>query len=207
MDVAGSGPYIIEGSEESVRKEDVWRLLHLPPVIDDDLYYNNPPFTPWAPPGSTTASNCSLRARSHLNCVRHSLEYQKWNWKAEDGSVIEDKGFSKDTTWRDTTRSLANGLEIKEITLEIPKHPLDQEASEEASLDVFRWVMVNGEGVPPEEIYRHDWLRINEDDDELSASSDGNSSSHAPDENEEREIEDWLDVLDLPDSSKNLPLQ
>jgi hypothetical protein len=205
MDVAGSGPYIIEGSEDSVRREDVWRLLHLPPVIDDDLYYNNRPFTPWAPPGSTTAPNCPLRVRSHLNCVRHSFEYQKWNWKAEDGSVIEDEGFSKDTTCKGTT--LSNGLEIKAITLEIPEQPFDQEASEEASLDVFRWVMVNGEGVPPEEIYRHDWLRIDEDDDELSASGDGYSSSHAPDEKEEREIEDWLNVSGLPDSNKNLSLQ
>jgi hypothetical protein len=197
MDIAGSGPYVTDGSEDSVRREDVWRLLYLPPVVDDDLHYNCRPFTPWAPPGSTIASNCPLRVRSHLNCVRHSLQYQKWSWEAEDGSVIEDQGFSEDTP-----PLLLNELGITAIALEIPGKPLDQEASEEASLDIFRWVMVNGEGIPAEEIYKHDWLQCDsedEDDEELSASSDSNSSSQAPDHKQERGMEDWLsNVSDLP---------
>lgn len=95
MDIAGLGPYICEGSGNKVRRADVWRLLHLPPVVEDDLYYNNRPFTPWEPFGNTSVQNCVFRVISHLSCMRHHLEYRRWNWVLIDGSIVEDQGFDK----------------------------------------------------------------------------------------------------------------
>ncbi len=45
MDLAGSGPYSrTEASGEKLQKADAWRLLFLPPVVDDHLYYKSYPF-------------------------------------------------------------------------------------------------------------------------------------------------------------------
>jgi hypothetical protein len=130
MDVAGVGPYLSKGG---VRRADVWRLLHLPPVVDDDLHYDSRPFTPWAPPGSMLESSCALRVRSHLSCGRHSFQYQKWTWEADDESVTEDYRCAKDMP-----QPLPNNLEITMVALKIPRKSYDQEASKEASLDIFR---------------------------------------------------------------------
>lgn len=39
------------------------------------------------------------------------------------------------------------------------KSTLDQIASWEASLDIFRWFSVGGEGLPLESVNQDDWLR------------------------------------------------
>jgi hypothetical protein len=48
MDIPGSGPYICQKSADDVRRADVWRLLYLSLVVEDDLCYNSLSFTPWA---------------------------------------------------------------------------------------------------------------------------------------------------------------
>ncbi|EEQ85996.2 uncharacterized protein BDCG_09265 [Blastomyces dermatitidis ER-3] len=142
---SGSDPNYSLSNE--VQRADVWRLLYLPPVVDDGLYYNSPLFTPWAPFGSTTAGQCVLRVAAHLRC---------------------------------------------------PRHHLDQEASQEASLDLFQWVMINSEGTPPEKIYRDEWLQLeDESDKETGMSDDKNSASHASDEHL-KGLEEWLDQPTAP---------
>jgi hypothetical protein len=127
MDIAGSGPYICEGSDNKVRRTDVWRLLYLPPIVEDDLYYSSRPFTPWAPSGNTSVQNCVLRVISHLHCTRHHLEYRYWSWELKDGSIIEDRGF--DTAGVQSFPE-EGSLKIEPVTtMECPEKPVDQEAS------------------------------------------------------------------------------
>ncbi|KGQ01717.1 hypothetical protein PAAG_11565 [Paracoccidioides lutzii Pb01] len=173
MDVPGSGSYICEGSTDKVRRADVWRLLHLPPVTEDDLHYESRPFTPWAPIGDTTVRNCVSRVIVHLNCSRHNFGYQHWNWTLEDGTVIEDQGY--ESTAGDSFPEESN-LNMDMIAdLVFHQKSLDQEASREASLDIFRWVTVNGEGTPPEKVYRDAWVQFEDDsDEETDASNDDN---------------------------------
>lgn len=155
IDVPGSGPYMREGSER-VSRQDVWRLLHLPPTEQDDLSYRYRPFTPWPPCGSTPRENCALRVVSHLRCGRHQFEYSHWNWELEDGTLVRDDGFSR--TPLPVVTSTSDPFDVKEPR-NFPKKDLDQEASHEASLDIFRWFIINGEGVPSESIYQDDWLK------------------------------------------------
>ncbi|EER25739.1 hypothetical protein CPC735_041830 [Coccidioides posadasii C735 delta SOWgp] len=188
MDLPGSGPYISNKSSDKVQRADVWRLLYLPPVVDDELYYNNPPFTPWAPFGSTTAGQCVLRVATHLQCPRHYLEYAHWNWILENGSIVEGQGFDKTSSHRSDESSTA----INMLDTLFPQRSPTQEASREASLDIFRWVMINGEGTPPEKIYRDEWLQLeDESDEETGMSDDENSASHASDERL-KGLEEWL---------------
>jgi hypothetical protein len=90
--------------------------------------------------------------------------------------------------------------------LEFPRKSFDQEASEEASREIFRWVTVNGEGVPDEKIYRNDWLQddgdIDDDDDdeELHVSGDNNSPDPADKKQRDSEIKAWISGLTASDS-------
>lgn len=176
MDLPGTGPYIWNESSDGVQRADVWRLLYLPPVVDDELYYNNRPFMPWVPFGSTTAGRCVLRVTTHLQCPRHHLEYARWNWKLEDGSVIEDKGF--DNKARNIFPE-ESSMAINISDTLFPKKSFTQEASQEASLDIFRWVMINGEGTPPEKIYKDEWVQLeDESEEEAGTLDDENSVNH-----------------------------
>ncbi|KAJ5919148.1 hypothetical protein N7466_010091 [Penicillium verhagenii] len=92
MDDAGSGPYAY-GDPEYISRPDVWRLLHLSPIEEDDLSYNYRPMTPWEPCGASLTTNCALRVTSHLKCSRHEYHYDHWNWEVKNGETIQDYGF------------------------------------------------------------------------------------------------------------------
>jgi hypothetical protein len=106
-----------------------------------------------------------------------------------DGSIIEDQGFDKATIqcFQETGSSKIELI----TTAEFPKIQLNQEASQEASLDIFRWVMVNGEGVPPEEVYKDKWVQVEDDSDEESdaVNDDDNSVIVVKQQNG---LEEWL---------------
>ncbi|OAT13227.1 hypothetical protein BDBG_08476 [Blastomyces gilchristii SLH14081] len=194
MNLLGTGSYILNNTSNEVQRADVWRLLYLPPVVDDGLYYNSPLFTPWAPFGSTTAGQCVLRVAAHLRCPRHHLEYAQWNWILENGSIVEGQEYDKTSSDRLDESSTA----INMLDTVFPRKSPSQEASQEASLDLFRWVMINGEGTPPEKIYRDEWLQLeDESDEETGMSDDKNSASHASDEHL-KGLEEWLDQPTAP---------
>lgn len=61
-----------------------------------------------------------------------------------------------------------------------------------ASVQIFRWVMSNGEGAPAEDIYKHEWL-LDIPDTSDDDKDDGNGESVSPNLSDERkeEISDW----------------
>ncbi|OOF95548.1 hypothetical protein ASPCADRAFT_13467, partial [Aspergillus carbonarius ITEM 5010] len=156
MDIAGTGPYLHGQSKEQIWRADVWRLLHLPTTEEDDLSYNHPPRTPWEPCGKMHTRECALRVASHWECPRHYFQYQHWIWEPENSPAIHDKGFSTARIALPTILDL-DPPEVEGLKL-FPHRPVDQDASEEASLDIFRWFIVNGEGLPPGKIYKDEWL-------------------------------------------------
>lgn len=193
MDVAGSGPYTCE-DPEYISRPDVWRLLHLPPAEHDDLCYEFRPSTPWAPCGRSLIRNCALRATSHLKCSRHEYYYDYWNWSLENGVIIQDRGFS-----RTSPSLITEGRSILDIkTLgNIEKKELDRMASQEASLDIFRWFFISGEGLPLENIYHDDCLREIWDEDESGVEADEADERNSQEligQNDDR-FETWLDTI------------
>ena len=104
-----------------------------------------------------------------------------------DGSIIEVQGFDKATV---QCSPEAGSSKVELITTaDFPKIQLNQEASQEASLDIFRWVTVNGEGVPPEEVYKDKWVQVEDDSDEESDVVNDDNSVVA---NEQNGLEEWL---------------
>lgn len=168
IDLVGEGPYV--DANQQITRTDVWRLLHLPTTVEDELSYNYRPCTPWEPCGKLDTKNCALCVASHLNCTRYQLRYNRWNWELEDNQIIQNEGLSIVTA----PVMLDVGPFAVQKLREIPHRPFDQEKSQEssweASLDIFRWFVINGEGFPPEPIYKDDWLESlgHEDSDEES---------------------------------------
>lgn len=165
MDLAGSGAYSqTDACGERIRRADVWRLLYLPTVVDDDLHYENHPFPRWEPFGKTSMENSAARIRIHRFCSRHHLEYQHWTWRLENGSTLVDQGLEMSPA-----QTLSQKVSPRSEMTQIVKLPaaevsLDQEASRTASWEVFQWVTSNGEGVPPNEpIYKDEWVRDESD--------------------------------------------
>lgn len=191
MDTAGSGPYTCVNAEY-ISRPDVWRLLHLPPKEGDDLGYRTRPCTPWAPCGASKTKDCALRVTSHLRCNRHEYQYHHWNWEPEDGAGFQDYGFS--TTPISTITEYPTDLVDVREPKTFQKKELDQMASREASLDIFRWFFINGEGIPPETIYEDDWLKEIWDEDESDEEADaaGDQESQGLAATSRDRVETWL---------------
>ncbi|PKY08595.1 hypothetical protein P168DRAFT_286710 [Aspergillus campestris IBT 28561] len=162
MDLAGSGPYLYRNpsNQNLIRRVDIWRLLYLPVLEDDGLYYESLPFSPWEPVGQSIELNCALRVRAHRLCSRHRLLYEHWTWNLLDGSKVQDRGFTS-VRRQNSPRNFLVFSKSAPSDNARPIMPLaqDQEASREASIAVFEWVLANHEGRPPSEpIYDDEWI-------------------------------------------------
>jgi len=213
MDVTDSGPYFNhDSSRGDIARADVWQIRYLPPVVDDDLYYESRPFAPWKPVGRTNMQSCELRVLAHRDCQRHDLSYRHWNWKLKEGSTIVDQGF-RTTATPDVLLSCNPKPELLTGTVfpTIPL-PVDQNASQRASRTILQWATVNGEGVPAEGIYHDKWVQgflQDEGDESLSDSSSIkaigtlNVTSHGDNEwkaslgpfKTERNLDDWIEKI------------
>ncbi|PYI35268.1 hypothetical protein BP00DRAFT_363051 [Aspergillus indologenus CBS 114.80] len=210
LDVSGTGPYAQpSGSEGQITRPDAWRLLYLPSVVEDDLHYESPPFSPWEPVGTTTLETSAIRVRVHRHCPRHRLVYRCWSWLREYGLWTDDAGLESDSGLDERgydARGFA-GRDPEPLEprnkIEIPVRPLiDQDASIAASCEVFGWVMRNCEGLPPESIFRDIWLQDEEEDDESESfhSADCSDPSDACCCNDDarkdtrvgQNVQDWL---------------
>ncbi|MCJ1251980.1 hypothetical protein MMC30_009218 [Trapelia coarctata] len=172
IDLAGSGPYSqADVSGERIQRADAWRLLSLPTIIDDDLHYDNYPFSPWEPVGTTNMENLVARIKIHRFCSRHNLSYQHWTWQLEDGSTLIDQGWEivpAQPLVQEGTPRIETPTSTK---LPVTEFSLEQQASRTASWEIFQWVIANGEGVPANEpIYKDEWLRDETVSEELSSS-------------------------------------
>lgn len=191
MDVSGSGSYICENPEYILRA-DVWRLMRLPSTEEDNTCYQYRPSTPWTSCGASLLKDCSLRVTAHLECPRHDYQYDHWVWHLEDGTAIQDHGLSEQPIL-DVSERVFNNLEIKD-EIDFKRTNLDQMASREASLDIFRWFCACGEGLPPENIYQDEWLREIWEDDEDAGEIDDCDLQEPVCDSKDR-VSSWLNTV------------
>ncbi|CAG7921516.1 unnamed protein product [Penicillium olsonii] len=194
-DLPGMGPYRCEDSE-FIARQDVWRLLHLPTTDPEDWKFDNRPFGGWAPCGKSLSENCDIQVVLHLDCRRHEYQYDHWRWHLEDGSFLDDYGFS-----RDLMTPVPEGLsdviqKATQMTFEKKDFDAYQKASKGASFKSFIWLFNKGGGVPSEPVYQDDWIKKawkrrardepieNEDEEEYD------SESHA-------RVQSWVDSIDI----------
>lgn len=76
------------------------------------------------------------------------------------------------------------------------KKELDRTASQEATLEIFRWFIVNGEDLPLEKAYRDDWVReIWEEESDVEADEVNDCESQGPVDRNDDRFETWLDTV------------
>ncbi|KAB8266314.1 hypothetical protein BDV32DRAFT_144035 [Aspergillus pseudonomiae] len=191
MDIAGSGPYTYKNPQYILRA-DVWRLMHLPSTDPEDECYRYRSSTPWAPCGTSLVRDCALRVVAHLECSRHEYKYDHWNWYLQDGTTIQDRGLLEQPTVA-VSEYHPDGFSIKAYR-DFKRTNFDQIASQDASLDIFQWFCIGGEGLPPESIYQDDWLRViwEEDDSEVDADETDDRDSLGPVGKSNDRLESWL---------------
>lgn len=135
-------------SAYAMSRADIWRLLY---ITDSTGQEYRSPLTPWKPFGEMNLWDVPLASREHQGCCsEHYLRYQCWSWELADGSTLVDEGRQKDTSPWGTLSSSSS-------TIFCPKSPLglndcrtetfpqlDYYASEVATRQAFKWVVVNG---------------------------------------------------------------
>ena len=175
MDLAGEGDYYeMHFSRPYIRRADCWRLRKLPPTVDDDLHYGSGPFTPWAPPGYGLLKNCPLRVQVHQHCYRHALAYEGATWLFSDAIMLEND-LGRDAV----TPHVFKDRVFEESDVSHDIESLDNEGTSiDATVCAFTWVLVNGEGIPPEDVYKDSWLLgIADEDSENEERISGDDSS------------------------------
>ncbi|PWY88250.1 hypothetical protein BO70DRAFT_427063 [Aspergillus heteromorphus CBS 117.55] len=192
-------PYLDGKQNDQIWRADIWRLLHPPTAEEDDMSYNYRPRTPWVPCGKMPKENCSLRVASHLNCPRHHLQYHHLTWQLEDDIIIDDPGLPRPTAPALTTLD-TDRLQIGDLH-QAPQIEVDQDASWSASSDLFRWFVTNGEGFPPEKIYKDEWLQGLEDDDDddddiEDEKEDDETDPKRPRQEGQLGLDNWLDTIE-----------
>lgn len=191
-DLAGSGPYLIGETREEVWRADVWRLLHLPPAEDEFLFRYRPD-TPWEPCGKMRKKDCVLRVASHLECSRHQLVYHHLNWELEGNVVIQDEGFSTVANPTPPVFDIAS-LQLRNL-FPSPPQPFDQGASEETSIEVFFWLLVNDEGFPSEDFYKDEWLEGLDGDSDEEVPAEDNNDSDKTRKKRHGTLEKWIATI------------
>ncbi|KAI2909075.1 hypothetical protein CBS11852_199 [Aspergillus niger] len=158
LDFAGSGPYTCK-DRNYILREDVWRLTHYPSTEEDNEGYQHGPRVPWAPCGASLTNDCALYVTAHVDCPRHEYKYDHWEWYLPDGTAMQDRGFSKQVTPA-VSEGRFDNIQLK-TRRDFRRTKMDQEASREASGQVFLWYFFGGEGLPSESIYQEEWLKGN----------------------------------------------
>ncbi|RDK43404.1 hypothetical protein M752DRAFT_326235 [Aspergillus phoenicis ATCC 13157] len=156
LDFAGSGPYTYE-DRNYILREDVWRLTHYPSTEEDNEGYQHGPRVPWAPCGASLTKDCALYVTAHVDCPRHEYKYDYWEWYLPDGTTMQDRGFSEQVTAA-VSEGRFDNIQLK-TRRDFRRTKMDQEASREASGQVFLWYFFGGEGLPSESIYQEEWLK------------------------------------------------
>ncbi|KAI9035760.1 uncharacterized protein KD926_002910 [Aspergillus affinis] len=182
-----------------ISRPDVWRLLLLLPIEEDELAYGCGPQTPWEPCDVSRARDCVLRVTAHLKCPRHGYSYDHWNWDLDNGITVQDYGFSRSGIFRTLlSRKSSDISNVNTESYSFAKRELGthREASEQASMEMFRWFVLGSEGVPPEKIYQDEWFRGLWNDeaysDEGTHEVQRDSEPKSPDR-----VESWLHIVDL----------
>ena len=160
--------------------------------------FNVRPFAPWAPCGICPIENAALRATAHLDCDRHDFQYDHWEIELEDGTTVKDYGYKKIfSTPRPKSLCVERDIDVPALVFKEKEFDLEQEASREASWQIFHYFFVNGEGVPPEKIYHDEWVKDvwDQDESDLEVPCDEAESKGGKEHKKDTEdrVRSWID--------------
>lgn len=166
-------------ANESILRSDECRLLYL----TQEEHHTSWPVCQWTPFGTTALKDTEIDVRLHANCTVHGLQYAGWKWTCRNGSVVYQMAEPALTPAFSPAEPVVPNITINYEALD---HG-EESASENATRSIFSWLRV--EGYPPNEKKIHEWINIDDSDDELSMDKDSEKS----DETLRTNVEDWID--------------
>jgi hypothetical protein len=183
-----SEPLVVDGQ---VARADQCRLLFL----SRSGLHNRVPVCQWRPFGGTPLEFTDIEVRVHAECKGHGLRYQGLTWDCADGR----------TTYQVPDGDDACACPSPLLTLETPssrQDPVNYRSmdpgrdfvSENATRSIFGWLRVDGYATDEKEIWKHEWLEMQESDEEEEEQS-GESSRKIP--RSSSYVETWVSKLPL----------
>ncbi|KAL2363903.1 hypothetical protein RJZ56_003189 [Blastomyces dermatitidis] len=162
-----SQPLITNGA---LLRSDECRLLYLTQAER----HSQCPVSPWMHFGTTALEDAEIDVRLHTQCTGHGLQYADWYWACRNGKLVRPLCVKTTISAHLEERHPAMNTPIRYDALDLE----DESASENATRNIFGWLRIDG--YPPRErgISNHEWMNIDESDDE-SPSLNESPRSHA----------------------------
>ena len=86
-----------------------------------------------------------------------------WRWDLIDGVVAEDEGFDVNADFCVAPTGIATEASLDTLRVKTPPSEL---LSELATRSIFGWLRVNGYAPGEKDIYNHEWINLDDSDDE-----------------------------------------
>ncbi|GKZ35883.1 hypothetical protein AbraIFM66950_006683 [Aspergillus brasiliensis] len=168
-----------------IRRADECRLLYLM----QEEQHTRWPICPWMPFGVTALEDVEIDVRLHADCSGHHLQYAGWKWTCRDGKVVYQ--MSDDTS---TVVPLHEDPVVEDVIVDYQDldHG-DEVVSQNATRSIFGWLRV--EEYPPSEKKIHDWIYIDESEDEGLTEVDSEKSEESGKRHVvvKLGVQDWID--------------
>ncbi|KAM5434694.1 hypothetical protein MferCBS31731_006640 [Microsporum ferrugineum] len=165
----------------SLLRSDECRLLYLSQVERQRGW----PLTPWMPFGTTVLEDTEIEVRLHAQCTGHGLQYTGWYWACRNSKLVHPLCMT-------TTMSASIPAEHPTINTPIRYEALNVEeesASEHATRNIFVWLRNDGFPARERGISNHEWVTLDESDDESLLLNESPGSDIAP---VTKAVEDWI---------------
>ncbi|EFR00943.1 hypothetical protein MGYG_03944 [Nannizzia gypsea CBS 118893] len=174
-----SEPTTIYGT---LSRSDECRLLYL---VQEEGHCGWP-VTQWMPFGTTLLEDAEIEVRLHAQCTGHGLQYIDWYWACQNNTLVHPLSI---------TASMSTYIPPKPATRHITPiryEGLDlsnESASENATRNIFVWLRNNEFPKREREISRHEWVVLDESDNESLLSGE---SLERDTESKSKAVKDWI---------------
>ncbi|KAL4915258.1 hypothetical protein BDW62DRAFT_219460 [Aspergillus aurantiobrunneus] len=185
-------------TNEFILRADECRLLYL---IQEECH-TRWPMCQWTPFGSTAVKDTEIEVRLHGKRTGHGhgIQYSGWKWTCQNGQVVYHMSEPAPVP---TPPAAPPTVMVDTIISYASLDDEEQCASENATRSIFGWLRV--EGHPPNEKKLHEWIKIDDPDEDpenepLPDKDSGKSHEAAA---LRTNVEDWIDrsVCIVDDSS------
>nr|KMM71104.1 hypothetical protein CPAG_07411 [Coccidioides posadasii RMSCC 3488] len=168
-------------SNGALSRSDECRLLYL---VQEERH-SRWPVSPWMPFGTMALDDAEVEVRLHAQCTGHGLQYAGWRWACRDGTLIHPLCVETAIPTHSPARHPAINTPIRYEALNLE----EESASENATRNIFGWLRVDGYPPREREISNHEWINLDESDNESPSLNESPRSHTAP---ASKAVEDWI---------------
>lgn len=160
---------------KSISRADECRLMFL----TQEPPRESPPIYPYPPSGDTDIKDTDLGVQLHVHCPgKHALRFSSLTWNCIGGR--KDIQRAGPISIASRIHTINNPQDNKGMAVEVDYGWLDRERdlSEGVTRNIFTWMRdMDGFAVAERDIYQHDWIDADSDDESVHPEGDGGSTT------------------------------